>query len=38
MNSNFQKGKMLTTKQLEFAYTAKADSGYLRGRISAEID
>jgi hypothetical protein len=38
MNSNFQKGKMLTTKQLEFAYTAKADSGFLRGRISAEID
>ena len=38
INSNFQKGKMLSTKQLEFAYTAKMDSGFLRGRISAEID
>jgi hypothetical protein len=38
INSNFLKGKMLTTKQLEFAYTTKADSGFLRGRISGEID
>jgi hypothetical protein len=38
MNSNFQKGKILTTKQLEIAYKAKADSGFLRGRISSEID
>jgi len=38
MDSNFQKGKLLKTKQLEFEYIAKADSGFLRGKISSEID
>jgi len=38
MDSNFQKGKLINTKQLEFGYISKPDSGFLRGRINSKVD